>query len=157
MLTIWEEFAPGFSILEKKTLFLEGENLGKQWKKFFGHNFWFRSPNVFIFSLLSKFWWVLSRDTHHDHVVTHFECGQMAQNGPRMTQNDPKWPKNDPKWPTITPNGPKITPRFTHFLWANLSLSRARSELRDWLTRPLLGSPRRGSVATLYAPLYLTE
>ena len=38
-------------------------------------------------------------------------------------------------------------------LWANLSLSRARSELRDWLTRPLLGSPRRGSVATLYATL----
>ena len=38
-------------------------------------------------------------------------------------------------------------------LWANLSLSRARSELRDWLTRPLLGSPRRDSVATLYATL----
>ena len=28
-----------------------------------------------------------------------------------------------------------------------------RSELRDWLTRPFLGSPRRGSVATLYATL----
>ena len=40
-------------------------------------------------------------------------------------------------------------------LWANLSLSRARSELRDWLTRPLLGSLRRDSVATLYATLAL--
>ena len=38
-------------------------------------------------------------------------------------------------------------------LWANLSLSRARSELRDWLTRPLLGSLRRDSVTTLYATL----
>ena len=43
------------------------------------------------------------------------------------------------------------------FVSQSLSLSRARSELRDWLTRPLLGSPRRGSMATLYATLILCE
>ena len=38
-------------------------------------------------------------------------------------------------------------------LWANLSLSRARSELRDWLTRPLLGPEHRSSAPTLFATL----
>ena len=61
-----------------------------------------------------------------------------------MAHNYPKWPKNDAR----------IYALFPRALWANLSLSRARSELRDWLTRPLLGSPRHGSVATLYATLH---
>ena len=64
-----------------------------------------------------------------------------------MAHNYPKWPKNDAR----------IYALFPRALLANLSLSRARSELRDWLTRPLLGSPRRGGVATLYATLYLTQ
>ena len=33
------------------------------------------------------------------------------------------------------------------------SLSHVSFELRDWLTRSLLGSPRRGNVATLFATL----
>ena len=37
-------------------------------------------------------------------------------------------------------------------LWA-ISLSRVRPELRDWLTRPLLGSERRSRVPALYATL----
>ena len=72
----------------------------------------------------------------------------MAPNGPRMTQNDPKWPKNDPKWPTITPKWPKNEQE----LCEPISLERG-SELRDWLTRPLLGSERRSSVPALYATL----
>ena len=77
----------------------------------------------------------------------------MTQNGPRMTQNDPKWPKNDPKWPTITPKWPKNEQE----LCEQISLSRAHSELRDWLTRPLLGSERRSSAPTLYATLYMSN
>ena len=37
-------------------------------------------------------------------------------------------------------------------LWA-ISLSRVRPELRDWLTRPLLGSERRSCVPAPYATL----
>ena len=37
-------------------------------------------------------------------------------------------------------------------MWA-ISLSRVRPELRDWLTRPLLGSERRSRVPALYATL----
>ena len=64
----------------------------------------------------------------------------MAQSGPKMTQNGPQLP----------PNGPKMSKSFVS---QSLSLSRARSELRDWLTRPLLGSERRSSAPTLYATL----
>ena len=41
-------------------------------------------------------------------------------------------------------------------LWA-ISLSRVRPELRDWLTRPLLGSERRSCVPAPYATLYSTS
>ena len=91
---------------------------------------------------------------------------QNDQNGPKRLKYDPKWPKMALEWPKMIQSGPKMTqngPQLPQMnqkwrpdlrtLWANLSLSRARSELRDWLTRPLLGSPRRGSVATLYATL----
>ena len=59
-----------------------------------------------------------------------------------MAHNYPKWPKNDARI-------------YALFVSQSLSLSRTRSELSDWLTRPLLGSPRRGSVGTLYATLLL--
>ena len=81
-----------------------------------------------------------------DFNVSRLSRLKMIQNGPRMTQNHPKWPKNGPQLP-------QMAQKWARALWANLSLSRARSELRDWLTRPLLGSERRSSAPTLYATL----
>ena len=49
-------------------------------------------------------------------------------------------------------NYPQMAQKWARALWANLSLSRARSELRDWLTRPLLGSERRSNTLCYSVP-----
>ena len=93
--------------------------------------------------------------------VPYFNASRLSRL--QMAQNDPKWPKMALEWPKMISSGPKMTQngpqlplmaqKWARALWANLSLSRARSELRDWLTRPLLGSERRSSAPTLYATL----
>ena len=87
ILILWVKswFFGHFWFLKKSKFFSKNKN------QFFGHNFLPRHPNHLISSLVTLFFYYLSRNTHQDHHFGNKAYGQI-------------WPL----WPFLPRNGQKI-------------------------------------------------